>query len=136
VNYDKQYEKQIKVLRSEVATLKQGQASDRPITARIPPSVDTKTHWYCHGCGKTYSRDGRPIPCEKQCVYSEHAEHNQDYKKGKAWPVEKTPLTWGTLESYQAKYKREMPPTGKRFLELRAKYATRKRERSTEKDAA
>jgi hypothetical protein len=34
------YEKQIKVLRSEVATLKQGQASDRPITARIPPRFE------------------------------------------------------------------------------------------------
>ncbi len=129
------HEKQIKVLRSEVATLKQ--ANDRPITARIPASVDTKTQWYCHGCGKTYSRDGRPIPCEKQCVYSEHAEHNQDYKKGKAWPIEKTPLTWGTIESYQTKYKKEMPPTGKRFIELRARYANqaRKRERPNDKDA-
>ena len=134
-NIDK-YEKQIKVLRTEVANLKQNQNTDRPITARIPASVDSKTQWYCHGCGKTYSRDGRPIPCEKQCVYFEHAEHNQDYRKGKAWPIDKTPLTWGTIESYLSKYKKEMPATGKRFIELRAKYAARKRERPADKDAA
>jgi hypothetical protein len=133
---EKQLEKQIKALRTELSTLKQGQASDKPITARIPASVDTKTQWYCHGCGKTYSRDGRPIPCEKQCVYSEHAEHNQDYKKGKAWPIDKTPLTWGTFASYQDKYKKEMPNTGKKFIELRAKYAAQKRERPAPKDEA
>jgi hypothetical protein len=116
------------------STLKQGQAPDKPITARIPASVDTKTQWYCHGCGKTYSRDGRPIPCEKQCVYSEHAEHNQDYKRGKAWPIDKTPLTWGTIASYQEKYKREMPNTGKKFIELRATYAAQKRDRPNHKE--
>ena len=139
--HEKQLEKQIKALRTELSTLtlKQGQAPDKPITARIPASVDTKTHWYCHGCGKTYSRDTKfkgAIPCEKQCVYSEHAEHNQDYRKGKAWPIDKTPLTWGTIASYQEKYQREMPNTGKRFIELRAKYAAQKRERPNPKEEA
>ena len=114
-----------------------GHVSDKPITARIPASVGTKKEWYCHGCGKTYQRDkNRGIPCEKQCVYSEHAEHNQDYKRGKAWPIEKPPLTWGTITSYKDKYNKEMPANGKKFIELRAKYAAQKRERPTDKDEA
>jgi hypothetical protein len=103
--------------------------------ARIPPHIDSKTQWYCHGCGKTYIRQGKgPIPCESRCVYSEHAEHNKEYKKGKAWPADKTPLSWGTVETYKTKYKVDMPPTGKKYLELRAKYA-RKREREPETSA-
>jgi|GEM_PF-3058257 len=135
---EKSYERQIKALRTELTSLKQGgHVSDKPITARIPASVDTKTQWYCHGCGKTYTRDKyRGIPCERQCVYSDHEEHNKDYKKGKAWPIEKAPLTWGTIASYQEKYKKEMPAIGKRFIELRAKQISRKRERPAEKDDA
>lgn len=132
------YERQIKVLRTEIGALRaQGgaAASDRPTVARYPSTIDPKTQWYCHGCGKTYSKDGRPIPCERQCVYSEHAEHNSYYLKGKAWPTDKNPLSWGTAEGYKARFHQEMPPTGKKFLELRAKYASqnaRKRERPTE----
>jgi hypothetical protein len=141
------YERQIKVLRTEIGALKaQGGAThyggaaaanqpDRPTVARFPSTVDPKTQWYCNGCGKTYSKDGRPIPCERQCVYSEHAEHNKDYLKGKPWATDKSPLSWGTAEGYKARYKQEMPPTGKKFIELRAKYAAqnaRKRERPTE----
>ena len=142
------YEKQIKVLRTEIGALKaQGGASDRsapPYSAAartpgpIPSTVDSKTQWYCNGCGKTYSKDGRPIPCERQCVYSEHAEHNKEYLRGRAWPADKNPLSWGTVDGYRAKYQQEMPPTGKKFIELRAKYATqnaRKRERPTDSNA-
>ena len=125
------YEKAIKVLRTEINALKaQGGTGERTVTARVPSHIDSKTQWYCHGCGKTYSKDGRAIPCETQCVYHEHAEHNTEYRKGKAWPADKIPLSWGTAESYRAKYKTELPPTGKKYIELRAKYA-RKRERPT-----
>jgi hypothetical protein len=125
------YEKAIKVLRTEINALKaQGGTGERTVTARVPSHIDIKTQWYCHGCGKTYSKDGRAIPCETQCVYHEHAEHNTEYRKGKAWPADKSPLSWGTAESYRAKYKTELPPTGKKYIELRAKYA-RKRERPT-----
>ena len=48
-------------------------------------------------------------------MYSEHAEHNKDYLKGKAWPTDKNPLSWGTAEGYKARYKQEMPPTGKKL---------------------
>jgi hypothetical protein len=131
------YEKQIKVLRTEIGALKAqgGASSDRVITARIPSHIDSKTQWYCHGCGKTYSKDGRAIPCESQCVYYEHAEHNKDYRKGKAWPAGKTPLSWGTAETYKAKHKIDLPPSGKKYLELRAKYA-RKRERPSDSTSA
>jgi hypothetical protein len=126
------YEKQIKVLRTEIGALKaQVGTGDRAVIARIPSHIDSKTQWYCHGCGKTYSKDGRAIPCETQCVYYEHAEHNKEYKKGKAWPADKAPLSWGTAESYKAKYKIDLPPTGKKYIELRAKYA-RKRERPSD----
>ena len=132
----KEYERQVKALRTQIDNLKaQGSTGDRVVIARIPSHIDSKTEWYCHGCGKTYKKEkGRAIPCETRCVYSEHAEHNKEYKKGKAWPADKNPLSWGTVETYKAKYKVDMPPTGKKYIELRAKYA-RKRERDNETSA-
>ena len=118
---------QIKALRTEINAL---QGKERINTARIPSHIDSKTQWWCHGCGKTYSRDGRPIPCDKECVYAEHAEHNTLYRAGKPYPAGKPPLSWGTIDSYKAKYGKEMPPSGKRYLELRvSKYRNPKRER-------
>jgi hypothetical protein len=132
----KEYERQVKALRTQIDNLKaQGGTGDRVVIARIPSHIDSKTEWYCHGCGKTYKKEkGKAIPCETRCVYSEHAEHNKEYKKGKAWPADKNPLSWGTVDTYKAKYKVDMPPTGKKYLELRAKYA-RKRERDNETSA-
>ena len=115
--------KQIKVLRTEMSAYSQGER-----TARTPDHVDRNTHFYCHGCGRTWKRDGRTIPCEKTCIFADHADHNHEYKKGKAFPLDKAPLTWGTEAAYLEKYKREMPHVGKKFLELRAKHQ-RKRDR-------
>jgi hypothetical protein len=139
---DQKYERQIKALRTEIGALRaQGGAGDRPVKQPIPSHVDPKTEFYCNGCGKAYKRDTTrwsKIPCEHKCVYNEHAEHNKEYTAGKAWPVGKAPLHWGTLESYRDKYHTEMPSSGKKFIELRAKYNTqnaRKRERPAETNA-
>jgi hypothetical protein len=139
---EQKYERQIKALRTEIGALRaQGGAGDRPVKQPIPSHVDPKTEFYCNGCGKAYKRDTTrwsKIPCEHKCVYNEHAEHNKEYTAGKAWPVGKAPLHWGTLESYRDKYHTEMPSSGKKFIELRAKYNTqnaRKRERPAETNA-
>jgi hypothetical protein len=119
---------QIKALRTELNALKN---PDRPITARIPSHINSKTQWWCHGCGKTYRRDGTPISCEAACVYEEHAEHNAGYRKGIPYPAGKYALSWGpSAEAYKQKYGKEMPLSGKKFLELRLRrQESRKRER-------
>jgi hypothetical protein len=136
---DQKYERQIKALRTEIGALRaQGGAGDRPVKQPTPSHVNPITHFYCNGCGKSYERNTArwsKIPCEHQCVYNEHAEHNKEYTAGKAWPAGKAPLHWGTLDSYKEKYHKEMPASGKKFIELRAKYSNanaRKRERSSE----
>jgi hypothetical protein len=118
--------KQIKVLRTEMSAYAQAER-----VAKAPDHVDRNTQFYCHGCGRTWKKDGRTIPCEKTCIFADHADHNQDYKRGKSWPHDKPALTWGTEASYLEKYKREMPRAGKKFLELRAKHQ-RKRDRDRE----
>jgi hypothetical protein len=125
---------QIKALRTELNALKH---PDRPVTARIPSHINSKTQWYCHGCGKTYTRDHRPIPCEAACVYEEHVEHNTGYRKGIPYPAGKYALSWGpSAEAYNKKYGKEMPPSGKKFLELklRRQQDSRKRERERTPD--
>lgn len=119
---------QIRALRTELNALKH---PDRPVTARIPSHINSKTQWWCHGCGKTYFRDGRPIPCEAACVYEEHAEHNTGYRKGIPYPAGKYALSWGpSAEAYKQKYGKDMPPSGKKFLELKLRRQdSRKRER-------
>jgi hypothetical protein len=119
---------QIKALRTELNALKN---PDRPVTARIPSHINSKTQWWCHGCGKTYRRDGTPISCEAACVYEEHAEHNAGYRKGIPYPAGKYALSWGpSAEAYKKKYGKEMPPSGKKFLELTLRrQESRKRER-------
>jgi hypothetical protein len=102
----------VKALRTEIAEVRR-QSGDT--TARIPDRVDRRTQWYCHGCGRTYKKDGRPIPCEKTCIFCEHADHNTGYKQGVPWPVDKPPLMWGTAEEYRAKYHKELPERGKRY---------------------
>jgi hypothetical protein len=130
---------QIKILRTELNALKN---PDRPVTARIPSHINSKTQWWCHGCGKTYSRGPRAIPCEPACVYEDHAEHNAGYRKGIPYPAGKYPLSWGpSAEAYRQKYGKEMPPSGKKFLELKLRRQQttqkepRKRERESEPDA-
>jgi len=98
---------QIRALRTELNALKN---PDRPVTARIPSRINSKTQWWCHGCGKTYSRDGRPIPCEAACVYEEHAEHDTGYRKGIPYPAGDA-LSWGpSAEAYKRKVRQGYAP--------------------------
>ena len=103
--------KEVKALRTELALLKQQSAS-----AGGKPST-----FFCNGCGYTFQRDGRRIPCESSCIFEDHAEHNTGYKTGVRWPENKRRLYWGSPAEYQTKFGKEMPEKGKQYLEYRAK---------------
>jgi hypothetical protein len=119
---------EVEALRTEVRALQQKQS---PGKIGLDPNPRTPLPYLCQGCGRTYSRDGRTIPCEKACVYSEHAEHNSKYLDGHPWPKNKPALTWGTEELYLKKYGKPMPLMGKKYIEARDKQR-RKRERERE----
>jgi hypothetical protein len=108
-------------LRSEVKALqtqlKQLQQTQQKYTPTEP--APSKSEFFCNGCGYTYQRDHRKIPCEEACVFEEHEEHNAGYKSGVAWPAGKRRLFWGSPAEYQRKYNKEMPERGKIYLELR-----------------
>jgi len=131
-------QKEVKALRTELLQMKQqlqqrdqgGAAAGGGATAGGAASND-KTPFYCNGCGLTYSRDGRKVPCEQNCVFAEHAEHNKNYKAGTPWPQGKPKLTWGTPEEYKRKYGIEMPARGQQYLEMRAKYKRKREEART-----
>ena len=105
----------------------------RPVAAKATAGAasNDKTPFYCNGCGLTYSRDGRKVPCEQNCVFAEHAEHNKNYKTGTPWPHGKPKLTWGTPEEYKRKYGVEMPARGQQYLEMRAKFKRKREEGRT-----
>jgi hypothetical protein len=116
--------REVKALRTEIAQLRTQPTNQAPHSQAKPASV------FCHGCGHSWlvTDNGRPAPCAKACVYSEHEEHNSKYQQGRNWPSDKPQLTWGTEASYLQKYGKEMPERGKNYLERRAKQQ-RKRER-------
>ena len=89
--------------------------------AAPPPGIDDKKQFFCHGCGHTFSKDGRRIPCIHDCVYGEHPECNKNYKQGVAYPPGKERLEWGTPEQYLKRFGREMPERAKRYVASRAK---------------
>ena len=107
-------------LRSEVKALqtqlKQLQTQQKNTPQEPAPS---KGEYFCNGCGYNYYRDHRNVPCEPNCVFEEHEEHNAGYKSGVAWPAGKRRLFWGSPAEYQRKYNKEMPERGKIYLELR-----------------
>ncbi len=116
--------KEVKALRTEIDKLqKQLQQKDH---ASVPAITGKTATFFCNGCGYTYTRDSRKIPCEATCVFSEHAEHNSGYKSGVPWPTDKKKLFWGTPEDYLQKHGKEMPERGRQYLELRAKFNKRK----------
>ena len=112
----------VKALRTELAKVQNQlkQQSTSAAAANAKPAV-----YFCNGCGYTYQRDGRKIPCEDACVFEDHADHNVAYKTGTPWPSGKRKLFWGSPEEYVKKYGKEMPAKGVAYLELRAKYQAR-----------
>ena len=119
--------KEAKALHTQIRQLQQQLQQKHPDASA---SADKKS-FYCNGCGYTYSRDGRKIPCENTCVFSEHADHNAKYKAGTPWPAGKAKLYWGTPEEYLQRYGKEMPEKGKTFLAMREKFKRRREENST-----
>jgi hypothetical protein len=115
--------KEAAALRSEVKAL-QTQIKEM----KGSPTAPAK--FFCNGCGYDYFRDHRKIPCEENCVFEEHAEHNTGYKSGRPWPQGKRKLFWGSPAEYLAKYGKEMPERGKLYLELKKDFAL-KRQRPT-----
>jgi hypothetical protein len=112
-------------LRSEVKAL-QTQIKQLTQQPKVAPQevAPPRNKFLCNGCGYTYERDGRKIPCEEVCVFADHAEHNAGYKSGTPWPEGKRKLFWGSPEEYQKKYNKEMPEKGRAYLynlELRGK---------------
>jgi hypothetical protein len=89
--------------------------------AAPPPGIDERKQFFCHGCGHTYSKDGRRIPCIHDCVYGEHPESNKSYKQGVAYPPGKERLEWGTPEQYLKKFGREMPERAKKYVAAKNK---------------
>jgi hypothetical protein len=117
--------KEAKALRTQINQLQQ-QLQSRPDAS----AGADKTSFYCNGCGYKYSRDGRKIPCEITCVFTDHAEHNKQNRNGVPWPTDKPKLHWGTPEEYLRKHGKEMPEKGKIFVTMREKFK-RKREESS-----
>jgi len=115
-------------LRSEVKSL-QSQIKHLTQSKNTPgESAPPKSKFFCNGCGYSYERDHRKIPCEEACVFEDHAEHNAGYKTGVPWPDGKKRLFWGSPDEYQKKYHKEMPERGRIYLEMRAKYQTKRAE--------
>ena len=112
----------VKALRTELAKV-QNQLKQHG--AAVTPTKSQSPTYFCNGCGYTYQRDGRRIPCEGTCVFEDHAEHNTAYRSGTPWPDGKKKLFWGTPEEYQKKYGKEMPAKGIAYLDLRAAYVQR-----------
>jgi hypothetical protein len=112
-------------MKAEMAALRhqiKEQRSSLPAKqAAPPPGIDDKKQFFCHGCGHTFSKDGRRIPCIHDCVYGEHPEVNKNYKQGVAYPPGKERLEWGTPEQYLKRFGREMPERAKRYVASRAK---------------
>jgi hypothetical protein len=120
----KNTDKEVKALRTEIAALQK----------QLKPQSQAKSAiFFCNGCGYTFTRDARRIPCENACVFEEHAEHNAGYKTGTAWPADKKKLFWGTPEEYLKRHGVQMPERGKNYLEARAKFQAKKREREEKK---
>jgi hypothetical protein len=119
--------KEVNALRSEVfkltKSLDQMKRKD-PVQSKKETTAEP---FFCNGCGYTFQRDGRRIPCENSCVFEGHAEQNVGYRSGVPWPEGKRKLYWGTPEDYLKKYEKEMPENGKQYLELRATYQSNKR---------
>jgi hypothetical protein len=113
----------VKALRTELAKV-QNQLKQHGVSIAATAKAQTST-FFCNGCGYTYQRDGRKVPCEVDCVFEEHADHNAAYKAGTLWPEGKKKLFWGTPEEYQKKYGKEMPEKGIAYLALRAAYMQR-----------
>ena len=120
--------------------IKEHKASAQAKLAAPPPGVDATKQHFCHGCGHTYSKDGRRIPCINNCVYCEHPEHNARYTQGVAYPPGKERLEWGTPEQYLKKFGREMHERAKKFVTSRSSRLTdahkRKRPESKSGDEA
>ena len=112
---------EVKALQTQIKQLQQTQQKNTPLEP-----VSTKGEFFCNGCGYTYQRDHRKIPCEDTCVFEEHAEHNTGYKSGVSWSTGKRRLFWGSPAEYQKKYGKEMPERGKIYLELRKSKETKR----------
>jgi rubrerythrin len=120
--------KEVIALRSEVSKLTKSLEYMKKKDSATPPTGAANEPFFCNGCGYTFQRDGRRIPCENNCVFEGHADQNTGYKKGVPWPEGKRRLFWGTPEDYLAKHGKEMPENGKQYLELRAKHQANKRQ--------
>lgn len=108
-------------MRTEIAKLQS------QVTAQTPTSPGKPVSFFCNGCGYTFQRDGRRIPCETSCVFEDHQDHNSGYKTGVPWQKDKKRLFWGTPEEYLRKHGKEMPERGKAYLEARAKFAAKRK---------
>jgi hypothetical protein len=64
-------------------------------------------------------------------VFTDHAEHNKQYRNGVPWPTDKPKLHWGTPEEYLRKHGKEMPEKGRIFVTMREKFKRKREESST-----
>jgi hypothetical protein len=120
-------------MESELGKLRQEMKAKESLkTKQAPPprGVDAENEYFCHGCGHTFQKDGRRIPCAYNCVYNEHEEYNRGCMQGVAYPPGKARLEWGTPEEYLKRYKKNMPERAKRYVESRN---AQKRKRSASK---
>lgn len=107
--------------------------------ARNPSHIDANKEFFCNGCGHTYQKDGRRIACLPNCVYSEHPQHNSNYKNAVSgaatpYPTGQAKLEWGTPESYLKKFHKEMPERAKRYVASRAANAAKRAKQSDKSD--
>ena len=115
--------KEVKALRTEIAKLQSQLNQQSPTSSPIKG-----TKYFCNGCGYDYTRDHRNIPCEPNCVFEEHADHNTGYKTGTLWPSGKKRLFWGTPEEYLKKHGKDMPEKGKAYIEMKRNAKKRDRD--------